>query len=187
MTAALHSSRRPRHDGAVAVEVAALMLLFLLLVFGILEIARIMFLWNTMSAVTRRAATAVATAAPGADHLAVLNQAAFGGVPLTTPRLDGNYLQVSYLNAARQAVASPPACPSENIVTCMANPNDAACVRYVSVSLCQPGAGGSCDPVPFAPFLGVTRLLFGDTPMYFPRFQTVTPVGALGHQPGGCS
>jgi Flp pilus assembly protein TadG len=186
MTAASRFIRRRRHAGAVAIELAGLMVLFCMMVFGILEVARMLFLWNTMSAVTRRGAAAVMAAAPGADHSDALNQAAFGGVPLTSPTVDGSYLQVTYLNAAREAVATPPVCPSDNVVTCMTNPGDASCVRYVRVRLCQPGGGDTCDPVPVTPLAGVTSLLFGNTTLYFPTFQTVTPVGALGYQPGGC-
>lgn len=187
MPAGMLSNKRRRAGGAVAVEVATLMLLFVIMVMGILEIARIMFLWNTLSAVTRRGASAIAAAAPTADHSDALDRAAFGGVPLSTPRIDGSYLRVTYLNAARDIVSAPPVCPSDNVVTCMADPTGAGCVRYVQVRLCQPGAGDACNPVQVTPLVGITRLLFANAQLYFPTFQTVTPVGALGYQPGGCS
>lgn len=186
MRAASNRSRHGRQRGVVAVEAGILATVFFLLVFGIIEIARLMFLWNTLSAATRRAATAVAAAPLAGDHSALLDAAAFDGVPLTDPQIGGSHLRVAYLNTAREPVTPPTSCAARNFVTCMQNPGDPACVRYVRVQLCDPdGAADACSPVEFKPLFGLPGL--GDAGnLKYPTFQTDIPVGALGYRPGDC-
>ena len=50
--------RRTSQAGTTAVEFAITSIFFFLLVFGILELARIMYVFNTLQEVTRRAAAA---------------------------------------------------------------------------------------------------------------------------------
>lgn len=179
--AARHSDQR-RQRGAIAVEVGLTIVLFLMFALGTIEVARIMFLWNTLASVTQRAASVVATSAPAADHTATLDPIAFNGVPLSDPRIDGSFLKVEYLNLNRAAI-SVPASAAENIRNCMANPLDAVgCARYVRVQLCQPGSGDECEPVPFRPLFPLAGMLGLDAGISFPTFEAVAAAGALGYQ-----
>ncbi|HEU4852124.1 MAG TPA: TadE family protein [Telluria sp.] len=181
------SRSKRRQRGAVAVEAGILATVFFLLVFGIIEIARLMFLWNTMSAATRRAATAVAAAPLAGDHTALLAAAAFNGVALTDPVIDGSYLRVAYLNQARVPITPPTSCAARNFATCMQNPADATCVRFVRVQLCDPnGEADACTPVEFKPLFGLPGLATAGG-LQYPTFQTDVPAGALGYRPGDCS
>jgi hypothetical protein len=183
--AAASRPRSRRQRGVTMVEVALLMSLFLALILGVFELARMMFLWNTLANVTRRAATAVAVSTPAANHAPELTAIAFGGVPLSVPRIDGNYFLVEYLNLENEAVPAP-ACAQENLRNCAQDPaGGTQCVRFVRVRLCQPGSGDSCEQVPFEPMFplgGVTGM-----EIRFPTFETVVPVGSLGYRPGICN
>lgn len=181
MRAALPRNERGRNHGAIAVEVALTMVLFLIFALGTIEVARIMFLWNTLASVTQRAASVVATSPPAADHSGTLDPVAFNGVPLSNPRIDGTFLKVEYLNLNRVAIATPVSAAA-NIRNCMANPLDeVGCARYVRVQLCQPG-GGDCDPVPFRPLFPLAGMIGLDAGIVFPTFEAVAAAGALGHQ-----
>ncbi|HYE40065.1 MAG TPA: TadE family protein [Ramlibacter sp.] len=181
MAAVVRHSESRRENGAIAVEVALTIVLFLMFALGTIEVARIMFLWNTLSGVTQRAASVVATSAPAADHAGTLDPVAFNGVPLSDPRIDGTFLKVDYLNLNRVAIATPVSAAA-NIRNCMANPLDeVSCARYVRVQLCQPG-GDACDPVPFRPLFPLAGMIGLDSGIVFPTFEAVAAAGALGYQ-----
>lgn len=183
MAAALFPRSRRRQRGAIAVEAGLLIGLFFLIVAGTMEMARAMFLWNTLAHVTRRAAAAVAVSAPATDHTAALAGIAYNGVPLSLPSIDSSYLLVEYLNLNSEPLAAP-ANAAENFRNCTRDPQDLArCIRFVRVRLCQPGGDGACNPVPFEPVLPVAGIL-GSGGLHFPTFETVTPVAALGYRPG---
>lgn len=182
MAAASPRPRRQAQRGGAMVEVALLMGVFFLLVLGTFELARIMFLWNTLANVTRRAASTVAVSAPAADHSAALTAVAFGGVPLSMPTIDGTYFSVEYLNAGMAAVPAPSS-SSDNLRHCVEDPQGSTqCARFVRVRLCQPGGAGQCAPVSFEPIFALGP--FNDMALAFPTFETVIPVGALGYRPG---
>lgn len=179
--AARHRDHR-RESGAIAVEVGLTIVLFLMFALGTIEVARIMFLWNTLASVTQRAALVVATSAPAADHSSTLDPIAFDGVPLSDPRIDGSFLRVEYLNRNRAAIATPTSA-ADNIRNCMANPLDTVgCARYVRVQLCQPGSTGACEPVPFRPLFPLAGMIGLDSGIVFPTFEAVAAAGALGYQ-----
>ncbi|HEY1044099.1 MAG TPA: TadE family protein [Telluria sp.] len=182
MVAACRDRKRHQERGVTMVEVAILMSLFFAIMLGVIELSRIMFLWNTLANVTRRAAVTVAVSAPAADHSAALTAVAFGGVPLTDPVIDGSYFTVDYLNRDNEAVPAP-ASAGDNLRNCAQDPEGLTqCVRFVRVRLCQPGGEGDCERVPFEPLFplgGVTGI-----EIRFPTFETIVPAGALGYRPG---
>lgn len=181
MPAAARYSDTRGERGSVSVEVGLTLVLFLMFALGTIEVARIMFLWSTLSSVTQRAASVVATSLPAADHSATLAAVAFNGVPLSDPRIDGTFLRVAYLNLNRVPIATP-ASAAENIRNCMANPLDeVGCARYVRVQLCQPG-GAACAPVPFRPLFPLAGMIGLDSGIAFPTFEAVAAAGALGYQ-----
>lgn len=182
MAAGWRHRRRRRQRGVAMVEAALLMGVFLLLMLGTFELARIMFLWNTLANVTRRVAATVAVSAPLADHSAALTAVAFGGVPLSVPRIDGTYFSVEYLDAALGAVPVP-ASATDNLRHCVEDPQGSSqCARFVRVRLCQPGVADHCEPVPFEPLFAIGP--FNGMALAYPTFETVIPVGSLGYRPG---
>lgn len=185
-------SDHERQRGATAVEFAIGATAFLMLVFGMIEVARAMYLWNTLASATRVAARAAAitdfndaTAMSG-----LLDRAVFKSVEGDLPMgdgIDGTYLQVDYVQSDGRTRVSPmPRCPAENVVECTRDPEGSSCIRFVRVQLCAaaPAADGSCAaPVPFEPMLAFEGL-FPKGVMKYPTFAAVTPAGTLGYVPG---
>lgn len=185
---------RNAQTGTTAVEVAALSGLFFMLVFGALELARLMFVFNTLQEVTRRAAVAAVNVDPR-DTAAidkVKQNAIFrdspGELMLASPITD-KYVRIDYRALTRAPDGTPtmadvaqtswPTCPGQNRQICMNNPNDPTCIRFVRVSVCDPANTSQCDAVPTTlsiPFVNFTVNL--------PRATTIVPAESLGYVPG---
>lgn len=176
--------------GATAVEFAVTALVFFTFVFGVIELARALYMWSTLVEVTRRAARGAATVdfSSPAALAAVKHKAIFadlpGGMPLRGNLTEHN-LSIDYLNGSLVRVDPMPACPPQNIVNCTLDPEGASCIRFVRVRLCQESSGASCTPVNYVPLVGAD--FFPGDPMKIPTFATVTPVATLGHQPGSAA
>ena len=187
---------RKQHGGA-AVEFALLVIIFLSLVFGILELARAIYLFNILQEVTRRAGTMAANSNFDAGTLETIrSQALFSdangnliyGAPITPAHLKIDYLSISRDTGTGavtpQPISSMPACPTQNHANCVADPYGASCIRLVRVRVCQPGGGNSCTPVPYQmqfPFIDLSGLKL-------PRSETIVPAHTLGYKFGsvGC-
>jgi len=94
-----------RQRGTTTVEFAIVGLVAVLLLFGVIEIARAMFTLNTLTEATRRAVR-VAVVCPINDP-AIIRAATFGdwtGQPLD---LDASNFSVEYLNAAGNVIGNP--------------------------------------------------------------------------------
>jgi len=184
--------RRRQHGGA-AVEFALVVLTFLMLVFGILELARAMYICNTLQEVTRRAA-AMAANTNFSDGAALQRVREYGVLrnspgflafadPVTDAHVRIDYMAIvageTGLAMEYIPTGSRPANPAENRLTCMTNPNDARCIRLVRVRICMPGEGDKCDSVPY-------RTIVSLIPIPFPLPQSITIVNAetLGMLPG---
>lgn len=188
----LRNSRCARHErGSAAVEYAACALVFFTVLFGVIELARALFLWNTMYTVTNRAARAAAMVNynDSSATSALLQKAMFLEKPTDKMILAGDisyeHLKIDYLQPnGVDPVASRPPCPAANMVLCMSNPDSPNCIRFVRVRLCRPGSGTECDNVPYSPLLplpGLDRLNIN-----MPWFSSVVPVQTLG-MPGACT
>lgn len=170
--------------GVAAVEFTYCALFFFTFVFAMMELSRALYLWNTMTEVTRRAARAAAVSgfdAPSKN--AVRQHAMFDStrLPLAGDISDAN-LAIDYLQADGETpVSAMPADASENLVNCTANPNGTGCVRFVRVRLCLDGPG-SCTQVPYTTMTGLENFIPGS--LTFPRFTTISPIGSLGRIPG---
>jgi len=181
-----------RQRGTAAVEFALLVGLFLTLVFGVLEIARLIYLFNTLQEVTRRAAAMAVNAPFDAQSQAAIRENALfsdasGNLILGSP-VTPAHLRIEYLSLARDGsgvlstprVQALPANPAANRVNCLVNPNGDNCIRFVRVQVCAPGAQDDCDPVPYQmlfPLLDFSGLRL-------PRAQTTAPAQTLGFTPG---
>lgn len=173
--------------GATAVEFALAAMLFFTFVFGVIELARALYMWSTMIEVTRRAARGAA----GADFsnasamAAVRGKAMFanlpGGLPLRGNVTENN-LSIDYLNGNLEHISSLPACPEANIINCNTDPAGASCIRFVRVRLCAESGAASCTKLDYDPIISAN--FFPGAPLKYPTFATVTPVATLGRQPG---
>ena len=151
---------RPAQQGAAAVEFALLAVVFFLMVFTVIEVARLMYVFNTLQEVTRRAVAAAVNVQPG--DTAALNRVRYdavlrtdpGGLILASPITD-EYVRIDYLALTRNSAGelSLSAIPStalpisaaENRHVCTCNPNAANCIRFVRARICDPANTGSCN------------------------------------------
>jgi Flp pilus assembly protein TadG len=189
--------RRPAEKGAAAVEFAFVALLFFLLIFGILELARIMYMYNTLADVTRTAAKSAAniswsnTAALDLARQRAIFREDAGGLPFGWPvtdqniRIDYLYLDRSGGTIAMKPVASLPSCPGRNHLNCLTNPYTSAttpsggtCVRLVRVRICK-SASGACEPVDYQMLMPLV-----DLGVKLPLSTTIVKAESLGYHPG---
>lgn len=166
--------------GAIATDAVLGGLPFLIMVVGLLELARAMFVWTTLADSTRRVARAASDGYAATTSVNLLRGAALfdntGKLPIGGG-IGRDNLKVDYLTSALVPVALPP-CPKRNIINCNADPQGANCVRFVRVRVCQADGADGCTPVPYAPALAPGWLL--PWPVTVPSFATVRPVGSLG-------
>lgn len=173
--------------GTTAVEFSLSVMVFLLFIFGIIEMARVVYLTNTVQEVTRSAAYAAAkTNFADSDALDNIRQRAVfrtsSGYLLLAEPITDKHVRIDYMALVRvgsQQVLTPvttlPATPMSNRSTCIANPNDANCVRFVRVRICQPGAPDVCDPVPYTALVPLIPLTFNA-----PTATTIVTAESLG-------
>ncbi|MFL6660281.1 MAG: TadE/TadG family type IV pilus assembly protein [Massilia sp.] len=172
--------------GAAAVEFALGAMLFFTFVFGVIELARALYMWSTLIEVTRRAARGAAdTDFSDAGKLDVVrSQAIFADIPGGLPlrgSIGPSNLAIDYLNASLARVDPLPACPEQNIVNCNSDPEGASCIRFVRVRLCTDNSA-ACNRVNYQPIISAN--FFPGAPLQYPTFATITPVATLGHRPG---
>jgi hypothetical protein len=185
------STRRPPSQrGVAAVEFALGAMLFFVFVFGVIELARALYMWSTLIEVTRRAARGAASAdfSDGAALATVRAKAMFadlpGGMPMRGNVSEDN-LSIDYLNGNLERIDPVPACPEQNIINCNTDPDGATCIRFVRVRLCAESGAAACTRVNYVPL--VSANFFPGAPLHYPTFATVTPAATLGHQPGATS
>jgi Flp pilus assembly protein TadG len=187
--------RTSKQHGVAAVEFALLAALFFAIVFGILEIARLVYLFNTLQEVTRRAA-ALAINSPFSDddQKTVRQQALFAdkagnlvlGNPVTPDHLRLEYLSLSRTSGgvlAMQAASPLPASPEANRLNCLSDPYGTNCIRFVRVRVCQPNVTDSCRPVPYQMLFPLVNF----SGLTLPRSTTIAPAQTMGYKAGAAS
>jgi Flp pilus assembly protein TadG len=198
----LRVGRTPgKERGVAAVEFALIATAFFMLFFGIVEVARAMYICNTLQEVTRRAAALAATAdfADSAKMQHVREQAVFrdapGALVLADPITD-KHIKIDYmsiqnsgtsLTMAPIATGSMPSSTAVNYANCLRNPYGSDCVRLVRVRVCQPDGGADCTPVPYQTLVSLIVL-----PFNLPKSTTIVNAETLGMPEGtptpcGCS
>ncbi|MFC0132529.1 pilus assembly protein TadE [Massilia eurypsychrophila] len=173
--------------GTAAVEFSLTLMVFFLFIFGIIEMARVLYVMNTVQEVTRSAAHAAAKAnfadSSAMEHIRqrAVFRADSGYLLLAEPITDA-HVRIDYMALVRAGslqvltrVPTLPASPMMNRSTCIADPNDANCIRFVRVRICGPGTAGECNPVPYQTIVPLVPLTFN-----VPMATTIVTAESLG-------
>lgn len=185
---------RQRHSGAYVVEFALVIPFFLFCTYGVIELTRAMYLFNTLEEVTRHVADLAAytdftnESAKDTIRQTALFRTSPGTLMLGTPITDA-HIRIDYLAAVRGAdnsvtlteipAATLPACPATNRIVCMTNPNDPACIRFVRIRICDPSDTSDCRGVPYKMIVPLV-----DLALTVPAMTKITPAETLGFTPG---
>ena len=180
--------RRPlkTQAGTAAVEFAMVAAIFFMFVFGVIELARLLFVYNTLHEVTRRAAAAAVNAYPrDANAIANVRQYAIfrsapGDLIIANPITD-RHVRLEYLRFDLTVIpeASWPDSAGANRQVCMMNPRAPTCIRFVQARVCDPADTGQCNRVTSQMLLPLVNLA-----VPFHRATTIVPVESLGYVPG---
>lgn len=186
---------RLRQRGAAALEFALLAIVFFTLVFGVIEVARVMFVYNTLQEVTRRAASAASNvyALDAAGLQKVREYAIFRDSPGTlmlASQVSDASIRIDYLALKRDPVSnelalaridqgSLPSCSARNRQICMRDPNADNCIRFVQASVCAASNTEQCVPVAWKMLIPMLDVRFD-----LHRATTITPAESLGYRVG---
>lgn len=191
---------RPRRlrsqAGAFAVEFALVFICYMTFVFCVIEVARVVYIWNTLQEVTRRAANAAANTdfTSASATSAVRQDAVFrnssGYLSAASPITDA-HVRIDYMSLARAAdgtmTLTPMAAgamatsPARNKLACMSDQNGAGCIRFVRARICVPSADPTvCDSVQYVPLLPLITV----SVLKMPRSTTIARAETLGYQSG---
>lgn len=187
---------KSRQAGVAAVEFSLVAVIFLVFVFGLLEVIRVMYVINTLQEVTRRAASGAAiTNFHDTSALSrVRTNAVFRDTPgpllLADPITDAN-VTIEYLSVSKgsdgsmslKPMASLPSCPAGNRLNCLSDPYGGSCIRAVRARVCASlDASGACIPVGFKSMFSIIGL----EPVLseFLTAPTIVPAGSLGYNVG---
>jgi hypothetical protein len=191
--ASLRGAGRFVQRGFAAVEFSLIAFWFFLFLFGIMELARIVYMYNTLAEATRSAAKSASnidfnnTAKLDSARQQAIFRSSSGELVIGKPITDKNIV-IDYMFLERQgngsllmkpiATASLPTCPSRNRQNCLENPYSASCIRLVRVRVCVEG-NNNCDRVPYEPLFW--ELLSG---VPLPNSTTIVTAETLGYSAG---
>ena len=136
----MNSTPFPRSQrGVAAVEFALVAMIFFTLLFGVLELARMLFVLNSVQEVTRRAAReATVRWVSAGDQATVRQLALFGNSALPWGAdVTSGAIAIDYLQANGSVVASGalPVSPADNLSACGDALRVASCIASVRVSV----------------------------------------------------
>ncbi len=133
-----HPSSNQKQRGVAAVEFALVAMLFFTILLAIIEIGRMLFIFNTMQEMTRRGAREAvvrwvdATSQADIKSIAVFNGTSMPANPyLTTANITLTYLQKDGVSE----VTAFPADPGDNLSACGDSTRVANCIYNVRVSI----------------------------------------------------
>ena len=130
-----YSLSNDRQRGAAAVEFAIVCLLFFTILFAILEFGRMMYVYNTMQEVTRRAARAAVVRWVNQGD-AIKSIAFFGGTAIPAgAEVTSTSMTIEYLNQAGGISSPQPVSPGDNLSACGDALRTAECIYSVRVSI----------------------------------------------------
>ena len=149
-----------RQKGMTTVEFAIIGMLFFIILFGIVEVGRALFVWNGLADITRRAARIGAVCPPNDVSIirtAIYNDAGNGGSSSRISGLDPSHVTVRYLDSTLTVLPNPAT-------------TDFSSVKYVQASI-DTSANGYKHQM-LIPTFNITL-----TP---PNFATTVPAESLG-------
>jgi Flp pilus assembly protein TadG len=168
--APVRRNRRRRQAGSTLIEFALIVLVFLAFLFAVIDMARLMFLTNTLQEATRRAASFSSTSNPdsAASYNDIRNQAIFrnspGGIMLM-PELTDKAVRIDYLSIRRDSSGAYsmqeipggliPSDLAQNRHNCVVDPYASNCIRLVRARICDPINSAVCEPMKFKPLLNL--------------------------------
>ena len=177
-----------RQSGAAAVEFALVAMMFFTLLFGIVEMGRFMYLYNTVQEVTRRAAREAVVS--WTDQIGTIQRNAVfqGGTTgtVTLPagmEVSNTRVNIRYLNLDRDEISGSdlPDSPADNINACTDQADN--CIAYVQAEICEQTEHGEehgdCTPVTYQPMVG----LFSYFGVDIPFSRVVMPAESMGYVP----
>lgn len=179
------TTKAARQRGMAIVEFGLVCMVLLPFLFALIEYGRLMFLWNALPEVTRRAARAAAmTDFTDTAAMQALRQAALfsdsGQLPMA-PNVGSANIRIDYrwqdAAGALATVAPLPACPLANRINCERDPHASSCISFVRVRLC--GEGADCPALANEPLLPMVPV-----PKTLPLASTVVAAESLGYAPG---
>jgi hypothetical protein len=181
-------TRRPRiaQRDTTSIEVALLSIVFFTAIFGIIELSRLLYVYNTLQEVTRRAAALAVnvypndTAAINSSKQSAIFRNSPGELILASPVTD-QHVRLDYLrfDLSVMPTSTWPANAVTNRLICAGPPHAANCIRFVQAQICEPGTGDDCQAVNsqmLIPLLDWTVKLSKST--------TIAAVETLGYVPG---
>lgn len=181
MSTRIHQRSGARQQrGTTAVEFAIVAMLFFTIVFGIMEFGRVLYVWNTVQEVTRRAARE-AVVRDFADAGKIARAAVFDAetgtgtafLPAGAEITNAN-VKINYLNAGLVPASPMPADPADNISACNDATRQASCIRFVEACV---AVNGDCSGwVTYVPMVG----LFPFLAISIPVSSVIMPAESLG-------
>lgn len=182
---------RTRQAGVAAVEFSLVVIIFLAIIFGTLELARIEYMMNALMEVTRRAAASAAntnftntTALQNIQADAVFRSSAGPlalGDPVTSDNVKIDYLSISQDPLDLKHVTALPACPARNRWNCVSDPYGDSCIRFVRARVCASmDDAGNCQPLSYQKLFPFFDLSGWKVPVA----ETIVPAGSLGYTAG---
>lgn len=179
--------RGTRERGATAVEFALVSLFFFTLLFGIVELGRLMYVWNTVQEVTRRAAREAVVRNFSTDVAALRREAIFragtaGTVVLPAAgEISNAEIRITYLDVNQVEVSPAPSDPADNLSACADAGRVTSCIRYVRAEVCDTD---NCQGVLYEPVVGFLLAVAGvDFRIRIPISPVVMPAEGLGFVP----
>lgn len=177
----LNSAYDPQH-GAAIVEFALVALIFFTLVLGIMEFGRMLFIWNTVQEVTRRAARTAVVSDFNTEVDAIKRSAIFQGGSSGTAYLPAGAeitnatIQINYLNGSLAAASPLPLDPADNLSACNDATRTGSCIQFVEACV---ATNGDCTGfITYIPMAGLIGSLLPT--MYIPVSSVVMPAESLG-------
>lgn len=181
-----------KQRGVATVEFALIAIVFFTLLFGVIELGRVIYVWNTVQQITRQAAREATVAdftdvgSGGAMDKVRWNavfRSSAGNLPAAA-EINDAAVSINYLNACMKTVDTSTTCPVQNITYCLSNPNGKNCIRFVQVRLCDPDPENTtgCTPILYRPMI-LQAFVPGFTGIPIPPSQVVMPAESLGYRP----
>ncbi|HEV8554591.1 MAG TPA: TadE family protein [Casimicrobiaceae bacterium] len=192
MRSLIVSSKTRPQRGAATVEFALIAIVFFMVLLGITEFGRIMYIWNTAQEVTRRAAREAAVRDFSAVEIAAIQRDSIfqggtsgtvslpAGAEITNATVRLVYLTVDAGgNMVAITAGNMPADPADNISAC----NDVArmftsCIRFVEACIAVDNTCASS--IPYQPMVLLLANLGTNLAINIPASSVVIPAESLG-------